>query len=31
MYQTVLCIEDTAMNKDKYYYPCGVDTIVGEV
>lgn len=30
MLQILLCIEDIAMNKDKYYYPHRVDTIVGE-
>lgn len=31
MPDTGICIEDTAMDKDKYYCLYGVDTIVGEV
>ena len=31
MPDTATRIEDAAMNKDKYYYPCGVDTMVKKV
>lgn len=30
MLQIPLCIEDTAMNKDRCYYPHRVDAVVGE-